>query len=272
MLDRVTIVPNPQDHQDVFALPRNAENRYFLPPMSLNGKVSIVTGASSGIGRATAFALANQGVKQVVTARSAEKLEKLAKELPGESLVVQADMTDPKHMAPLVQRAVEHFGRLDILIANAGIYVAGDVIAGDPDAWDRLIQTNVSGLFRLVHAALPHLIESGSGDVVVTSSISGHQAIHWEPVYSASKHAVQAFVHGLRRQLLQSGVRVGAVAPGIVLNELWGIADPAETERRANAGEGLRSEDVAEVIVFMLTRPRNVTIRDLVMLPRTQDL
>jgi ribitol 2-dehydrogenase len=79
-------------------------------------------------------------------------------------------------------------------------------------------------------------------------------------------------VHGLRRQLLQSGVRVGAVAPGIVLNELWGIADPAETERRANAGEGLRSEDVAEVIVFMLTRPRNVTIRDLVMLPRTQDL
>ena len=100
MLDRVTIVSNPQDYQDVFALPRKAKNRYFPPPMSLNGKVSIVTGASSGIGRATAFALANQGVKQVITARSADKLERLAKELPGESLVVQADMTDPKHMAP----------------------------------------------------------------------------------------------------------------------------------------------------------------------------
>ena len=226
--------------------------------MDLNGKVAIVTGASSGIGRATAFAFAREGVKQVLTARSADKLEAVAKELPGESLVVPADMTNPKDIAPLVQRTLEHFGRLDILLANAGIYVAGDVIAGDPDAWDRLIQTNVSGVFRLVHAALPHLIESGSGDVVVTSSISGHKAIYWEPVYSASKHAVQAFVNGLRRQLLESGVRVGAVAPGIVLNELWGVGDPAEIERRATAGEGLRSEDVA--------------IRDLVMLPRTQNI
>ena len=240
--------------------------------MDLNGKVAIVTGASSGIGRATAFAFAREGVKQALTARSADKLETVAKELPGESLVVPADMTNPQDIAPLVRRTLEHFGRLDILLANAGIYVAGDVIAGDPDAWDQLIQTNVSGVFRLVHAALPHLIESGSGDIVVTSSISGHKAIYWEPVYSASKHAVQAFVHGLRRQLLQSGVRVGAVAPGIVLNELWGVGDPAEIERRATAGEGLRSEDVAEAIVFMLTRPRNVTIRDLVMLPRTQNI
>jgi ribitol 2-dehydrogenase len=146
------------------------------------------------------------------------------------------------------------------------------VAAGEPGAWDRLIQTNVSGVFRLVHAALPHLLEGGSGDIIVTSSISGHQAIHWEPIYSASKHAIQAFVHGLRRQLLQTGVRVGAVAPGMVLNELWGIADPREVERRATTGEGLRSEDVAEAILFMLTRPRNVVIRDLVMLPRAQDL
>ena len=115
-------------------------------------------------------------------------------------------------------------------------------------------------------------IAPGSGDILVTSSISGHQAIHWEPVYSASKHAVQSFVHGVRRQLLTTGVRVGAIAPGLVLNELWGISDPAEIERKANAGAGLRSEDVAEAIVFMLTRPQNVTIRDLVMLPRTQDL
>lgn len=257
--------------KSVFTLDPKAESRYPFR-MGLNGKVAIVTGASSGIGRATAIALAGQGVQQAVTARSADKLESLAKELPTESLVVPADMTNPQHIAQLVQSTVERFGRLDILLANAGIYIAGDVVAGDPDDWDRLIQTNVSGVFRLVRAALPHLIESGSGDVLVTSSISGHQAIQWEPVYSASKHAVQAFVHGLRRQLLQSGVRVGAVAPGMVLNELWGIDDPAEAERRASAGEGLRSKDVAEAIVFMLTRPRNVTIRDLVMLPRTQDL
>jgi ribitol 2-dehydrogenase len=240
--------------------------------MNLNGKIAVVTGASSGIGRAAAIALAAEGVNLVLTARSSEKLRDLAKQLPGKPLVVTADMTNPRHIVRIVDGAIKRFGRCDILLANAGIYLAGDVTAGEPAAWDRLMQTNVSGVFRLVHAALPHLLQSGSGDIIVTSSISGHQAIHWEPIYSASKHAIQAFVHGLRRQLLQSGVRVGAVAPGMVLNELWGIADPMEVERRATAGEGLRSEDVAEAIIFMLTRPRNVVIRDLVMLPRAQDL
>jgi ribitol 2-dehydrogenase len=116
------------------------------------------------------------------------------------------------------------------------------------------------------------MLAQASGDILVCSSISGHQAIHWEPVYSASKHAVQSFVHGLRRQLLQKGIRVGAVAPGMVLNELWGIHDEDEINRRAELGEGLRSSDVAEAVLFMLTRPPNVTIRDLVMLPRAQDL
>jgi ribitol 2-dehydrogenase len=116
------------------------------------------------------------------------------------------------------------------------------------------------------------MLSQNAGDILVTSSISGHQAIHWEPIYSASKHAIQAFVHGLRRQLLTTGVRVGAVAPGMVLNELWGLTDPAEIDQKVAQGTGLRSEDVAEAIIFMLTRPQNVTIRDLVMLPRTQDL
>ena len=157
-------------------------------------------------------------------------------------------------------------------IPERASHVDGDVIDGEPDAWDQLISTNVTGVFRLVHAALPHLLSQKSGDILITSSISGHQAIHWEPIYSASKHAIQSFVHGLRRQLLTTGVRVGAVAPGMVLNELWGITDPAEIDRKVAQGAGLRSEDVAEAIIFMLTRPQNVTIRDLVMLPRAQDL
>jgi len=239
---------------------------------SLNGKIAIVTGASSGIGRAVAYELANNGVKLVLTARTADRLEALADDLKSESLVVPADMTSPRDIRKIVESAIARFGRIDILLANAGIYISGDVIDGEPDAWDQLISTNVTGVFRLVHATLPYLLAQKSGDILVTSSISGHQAIHWEPIYSASKHAIQSFVHGLRRQLLQGGVRVGAIAPGMVLNELWRITDPAEIDQKITQGGGLRSEDVAEAIIFMLTRPQNVTIRDLVMLPRAQDL
>ena len=239
---------------------------------SLNGKIAVVTGASSGIGRAVAYALAQHGVKQVSTARSADRLAALAQDLTAESLIVPGDMTSPKDIQTIVERAIAKFGRIDILLPNAGIYISGDIIDGEPDAWDQLISTNVTGVFRLVHAALPHMLAQKSGDILVTSSISGHQAIQWEPVYSASKHAIQSFIHGLRRQLLTTGVRVGAVAPGMVLNELWGHADPIEIDRKIAQGGGLRSEDVAEAIIFMLTRPQNVTIRDLVMLPRAQDL
>jgi ribitol 2-dehydrogenase len=239
---------------------------------SLAGKVAIVTGASSGIGRAVAYELANRGVSQVLTARRIDRLQALSEDLETESLIVRADMTSPKDIHEIVAQTLERFGRIDILLANAGIYLSGDVVDGNPDAWDQLISTNVTGVFRLVHAALPHMINQKAGDILMTSSISGHQAIHWEPIYSASKHAVRSFVHGLRRQLLNTGVRVGSIAPGMVLNELWGLNDPDEIDRKIEAGLGLRSEDVAESIVFMLTRPQNVTIRDLVMLPRAQDL
>jgi ribitol 2-dehydrogenase len=123
-----------------------------------------------------------------------------------------------------------------------------------------------------VHAVFAAMLAQESVDILVCSSISGHQAIHWEPVYSASKDAVQSFVHGLRRQLLQNGIRVGAIAPGMVSNELWGIDDEDEINRRAQLGEGLRSSDVAEEVLFMWTRPFNVTVRDLVMLPPSPSL
>ena len=239
---------------------------------SLNGKIAIVTGASSGIGRAVAYELAKQGVRLVLTARSKDRLVALADDLDSEAVIVAADMTSPKDIRSIVEHAIAEFGRIDILLANAGIYISGDIIVGEPDAWDQLISTNVTGVFRLVHAVLPHLVSQRSGDILVTSSISGHQAIQWEPIYSASKHAIQSFVHGLRRQLLTSGIRVGAVAPGMVLNELWGVTDEKEIERRVSEHAGLRSEDVVDALLFMLTRPAHVTIRDLVILPQNQDL
>ena len=172
----------------------------------------------------------------------------------------------------MVARAIERCGHIDILFANAGSYVAGPVAEGSPDAWDRVIAINVNSVFRAVRAILPHMIARRSGDIVVTSSISGHQAISWEPVYSATKHAVQAFVHGVRRQVASQNVRVGALAPGMVLNELWDLTDEDEIARRIAAHSGLRNEDVADALEFMLTRPPHVAIRDLVILPQQQDL
>jgi len=130
----------------------------------------------------------------------------------------------------------------------------------------------VGGVVRTIHGALKYMITAGTGDIVVTSSVSGHQAIHWEPVYSASKHAVQALTHTLRRQLIGTGVRIGAVAPGVVLNDLWQVTDSAAVANGVAAGTGLTSEDVADAVLYMLTRPRHMNIRDLVLLPINQEI
>jgi ribitol 2-dehydrogenase len=239
---------------------------------SVAGKVAIVTGASSGIGAAAARRLAGEGAKLVLAARSADKLQALAKELGKDALAVATDFTKGAEVDALMAAATKRFGQVDILFANAGSYIPGNAAEGDPDAWDKMIGVNVSGCFRCVHAVLPGMIARRSGDIVVTSSISGHQAIHWEPVYSATKHAVQSFVHGVRRQIAPHNVRIGALAPGMVLNELWGLTDPAEVEKRRAAHAGLLNEDVVDSLMFMLTRPPHVTIRDLVILPQNQDL
>lgn len=239
----------------------------------LSGKVVIITGASSGIGAATARALARHGARLALAARSTDRLAALVEAIgPEQAMAVATDVTSGTQVVRLVETTVRHFGRIDALFANAGVYITGPVSEGDPDEWARLIDVNVNGVLRAVHAVLPHLLAQRSGDILVNSSISGHQAIHWEPVYSASKHAVQAFVHGLRRQVAPQGIRVGAIAPGMVLNELWGITDPEEIARRVEARQGLRSEDVAELVVHMLSLPPHVTVRDLVVLPQGQDL
>ena len=239
---------------------------------SIRGKVAIVTGASSGIGRAIARLFAAEGAKLALAARSTDKLEKLAGEIGGAPLILSIDLAQTADVERMVAETLAHFGRVDVLMANAGVYVPGDAAEGDPDAWDNMIAVNVNSVFRSVRAVLPGMIAQRSGDIVVTSSIAGHQALRGEPVYSASKHAVQTFVHTVRRQIAPHNIRIGAVAPGTVLNELWGVTDPAEVDRRAGLHEGLRSEDVAEACLWVLTRPPNVTIRDLVMLPQNQDI
>ena len=239
----------------------------------LSGKVALVTGASSGIGRALAVGLAAEGVKLALVGRSDERLQAVAENLGGvETLVLPADLSTPADVERVVAESLKRFGHIDILLANAGLYIPGSVSEGDADAWDEMLAVNVNSVFRLIRAVLPQMIERKSGDIIVTSSIAGHQVLKMESVYSASKHAVQAFVHSLRRQVAPHNVRVGAVAPGTVLNELWGYRNPADIEAKVANREGLRSEDVAEAVLFMLTRPPNVTIRDLVILPQNQDI
>ena len=238
----------------------------------LKNKTMIVTGASSGIGRAVARRFAKEGVKLALVARSAERLTALADELGSECIALALDLTKPADVATMVETTADRFGHIDILFANAGSYVAGEVADGDPEEWDRIVDINVKSVFRAVRAVLPDMIARRSGDIVVTSSISGHQAIHWEPVYSATKHAVQSFVHGVRRQVAKHNVRIGSLAPGMVLNELWGLTDPDEIDRRIAAHSGLRNDDVVDALLFMLTRPPHVAIRDLVILPQSQDL
>ena len=182
------------------------------------------------------------------------------------------DVTVGADVARMVAMALERFGRVDVLLANAGLYIPGQVAEGDPDAWANLIDVNVNGVLRSVHAVLRPMMAQRSGDILVTSSISGHIDIHWEPIYSASKHAVQAFVHTLRRQVAPYNIRVGSIAPGMVANALWGLTEETDIAQRVKEHASLRSEDVAEAIVFMLSQPAHVTIRDLVMLPQNQDL
>jgi len=239
---------------------------------SLAGKVAIVTGASSGIGAATARALGSMGCKLVLAARSTAKLVHLSQEIGPTALAVPTDVTVGAQVQRMVTETLEHFGRVDILFANAGLYIAGQVAGGNPDDWAQLMDVNIDGVMRCVHAVLPHMMAQRSGDILVTSSISGFVDIHWEPIYSASKHAIQGFVHTLRRQAAPHGIRVGAIAPGMVANALWDITDPADIDKRVSEHASLRSEDVAEAVVFMLSRPPHITIRDLVMLPQNQDL
>ena len=239
---------------------------------SLHKRTALVTGASSGIGRATARLLAKEGARVAINARSSDRLKALAAELGPGTVTIVADMTRPADIDRMVAEAISGLGRLDILFANAGIYVTGDVAGQNPDSWDEMLAVNVNAVFRAVRAALPHMQARKSGDIIVTSSIAGHEALPMEPIYSASKHAINAFVYGLRRQLIPDNIRVGAVAPGTVLNELWGITEEADIARQVADRTGIRSEDVADAVLFMLTRPPHVTIRDIVIMPQALDL
>ena len=238
----------------------------------LSGRVAAITGAASGIGLACARTLIGAGVTVVLVDRAGDRLREVCAELGPQAIPLVVDLMQPRQVDGMIAQILERTGRLDIFHANAGSYVGGDVAEGDPDAWDRMLTLNINAAFRSVRAVLPQMIAQNSGDIIMTSSIAGLVPVVWEPIYTASKHAVQAFTHTVRRQVARHGIRVGAVAPGPVYTALVSDWPQAKLDEELARGGLIDPGEVAEAVLFMLSRPRNVTIRDLVILPQANDL
>ncbi len=238
----------------------------------LSDRVAAITGAASGIGLECAKTLLASGARVALVDRDAEKLTALCAELGDRAIPVVVDLTDPASVGTMLPQILARTGHLDIFHANAGSYVGGPIAEGDPDQWDRMLNLNINAAFRSVHAVLPHMIERKTGDIIMTSSIAGLVPVVWEPIYTASKHAIQAFVHTVRRQVAPHGIRVGAIAPGPVVTALISDWPKDKLDAALAAGDLMEPTEVAAAVKFMLTRPRNVTIRDLVILPQSNDL
>ncbi|KFC70629.1 Short-chain dehydrogenase/reductase SDR [Devosia sp. LC5] len=238
---------------------------------SLQGKIAVITGAASGIGLATTTALLGQGATVVLVDRNEAALAELTQILGKQAIAQVTDLLDTDScnaMVPEILRKVPH---IDILYCNAGTYIGGDLTETTPEAIDRMLNLNVNAVMKNVHAVVPHMSERKTGDIVVTCSIAGHFPTYWEPVYSGSKWAITSFVQGMRRQMIPHGVRVSQVSPGPVASAL--LADwPEENLRKAKeSGSIMDPEEVADAVVYMLTRKRTVTIRDMIVLPTNFD-
>ena len=238
-------------------------------------KVMLITGATSGVGKALAEYYYKKNYKLILVGSSREKVEKQSTKYKKNTLFICADLTKSKDIKRIVDDSIKKFKKIDILIANAGLYEPDKIISGNPDRWDRVISVNVTSVFRLINLVLPHMKKNKFGDIAITSSISGHQAIHWEPIYSASKHAIQSFAHGLRTQVSKNNIRVISIAPGMIMTELWDL-DPIKDKKYMNdmikKGSALDVKEVVSCFDFALSRGRGANIRDLVILPTNQNL
>jgi NADP-dependent 3-hydroxy acid dehydrogenase YdfG len=249
----------------------------------LDGTVALVTGASSGIGAATARTLADQGAAVALVARRADRLEQLAQDITrdgGRALVLEADVTDKAQTQAAVARTVAELGRLDTLVNNAGVALLGPIENAPLDEWERMVQLNVLGLLYTTHAALPHLLQAAEdaprrvADLVNVSSIAGRVASAGGGVYAATKFGVVAFSESLRQEVTKRHVRVSVVEPGTVTTEIFSDLREAVREQvlqRFSGFEPLAAEDIADVIAYLVTRPRRVAINELLIRPTEQE-
>lgn len=254
-----------------------------MTQQSLAGTVALVTGASSGIGAATARTLAAQGAAVALVARRKDRLDGLAAEIAtggGRALVLETDVTDPKEATAAVDRAARELGRLDTVVNNAGVMLLGPIEGAPVDEWERMVHLNLLGLLYTANAALPHLLraaESGPrrvADLVNISSVAGRIARRGSGVYNLTKFGVGAFSESLRQEVTTRHVRVSLVEPGVVATELTDHLRPEileQTRQRFANVERLRAEDIADAIAYIVTRPRHVAINELLVRPTEQE-
>ena len=248
----------------------------------LDGAVALVTGASSGIGEATALALSQQGATVAIAARRRERLGELARRIEdagASALVLEADLTEQSEAAAAVERTVSELGRLDILVNNAGVMLLGPAVGADTREWSRMVEINVNALLYCAHAALPHLLaaaENGDrnvADVVNVSSVAGRTVRRGSAVYNLTKHGVGAFSESLRMEVAERHVRVSLIEPGATATELRSHLRPEirrMQEERFAGKRTLDADDVADAVLYIVTRPWHVAINEILIRPTEQ--
>jgi clavulanate-9-aldehyde reducatase len=241
----------------------------------LAGRVAAITGASSGIGEATALALSGAGAAVALAARRRDRLEALAERIEGPVSVHEVDVTDESQARGFIEAAHAEHGGLHVLVNNAGVMLLGPVDGADVGDWRRMLDVNLWGLLICTHAALPLIAEAGGGDIVNLSSVAGRRASAGAAVYNMTKFGVHGFSEALRQEALHNGVRVTTVAPGFVETELQGhnvnpVVQQAMERARERIGDVLSAEDIAGAIVYAVTRPRHVCLNEVLVRPTGQ--
>jgi NADP-dependent 3-hydroxy acid dehydrogenase YdfG len=248
----------------------------------LDGTVALVTGASSGIGEATARELAERGAAVAVAARRKDRLDELVAAIEGDggtALAIEADVTSEEQARGAVERTVDALGRLDTVVNNAGVMLLGPALDAPLEEWDRMVALNVQGLLYVSHAAMPHLVEAASGDprhvadLVNISSVAGRRASAGSGVYNLTKFGVGAFSESLRQELADRHVRVSLVEPGAVATELTDHLRPeirAQTKQTFGDVERLEAADIADAIAYIVTRPRRTAVNEILIRPTNQ--
>ena len=245
---------------------------------NIEGKVVVITGASSGLGEATARLLSAQGASVVLGARRVERLRSLADELTGrggKAMAVATDVTDRDQVKGLVDAAVQAYGRIDVMINNAGLMPQAPLERLKVDEWDRMIDVNIKGVLYGIAAALPHMQRQKSGHIINVSSVAGHKVGPGFTVYAATKHAVRALSEGLRQEVKPYNIRTTVISPGAVATELPdSVTEPdvAERIRKFYEENAIPAESFAKAVAFAIGQPEEVDVNEILFRPTRQEL